>query len=427
MMADKGVQRIEGSTAELIRVLIVDNGRSTRDNLQKLLSLESDIQVVGTAMTGEEGISQARQLNPHVVLIDIDLPVVDGILATQILVEELPGSPVIMMSVQGEREYLRRAMKSGASEFLIKPFSGDELIASVHRVHRLEHEKEVLLAKSLTLAPAASSSSLPPNDRVTWRHERGRIFFLYSGKGGVGKSLIAANLAISMARQTKARVALVDLDLQFGDIAMLLNLNPSRGISDLIENIAHLDQDYIRQIMVDGPCGIKVLLTPIRPELADLVLVDHVRRILGELRDMFDYVIVDGNGNLDDINLELLDVADKIVLLTSASIPAIKTARLALNVFQSLSVSPDRVVLVLNSPDAYSEFNVENVEANLRFPISIQIPNDTKLAVRSMNRGQPLVISHPDATVSKRIQELAIMLTSQPLTSSTANRSNCSG
>ena len=407
---------------EVIRVLIVDHARTTLEHLQKLLSLESDIQVVGSAINGEEGISQARKLSPNVVLMNIDLSVVDGIRATQTLVEELPRSPVIIISIQGDRKYLRRAMRSGASEFLIKPFSGDELIASVRRVYRLEKEKEALLAKSKMVATAASVTPLPTDGETARHGKRGRIFFLYSGKGGVGKSLIAANLAVAMARQTKARVALVDLDLQFGDIAMLLNLDPSHGITDLIENIEHLDQDFIRQIMVDGPFGIKVLLTPIRPELADLVMVDHVRRILGELRDIFDYVIVDSNGNLDDINLDLLDLANRIVLLTSANIPAIKTTRLALNIFQSLSISPDRVILILNSPDAYSEFNVENVEANLRFPISLQVPNDTRLAVRSINRGVPFVISHPDATVSKRIQELAATLTSQPLTSPAPKR-----
>jgi len=201
-------------------------------------------------------------------------------------------------------------------------------------------------------------------------------------------------------------VALVDLDLQFGDIGVLLNLDHSQGITDLIENIDHMDPDFIREIMVDGPYGIKVLLTPISPELADLVTVDHVRRIFSELRKMFDYIIVDSSAHLGEINLEVLDHADRVVVVTSLSIPAIKNTKLALKIFDSLSISPDRVVLLLNKSDAHSEFNKESVEANLRFPIAGQIPNDPKLVINSINRGNPFVTTHPESEISQRIREL---------------------
>jgi pilus assembly protein CpaE len=187
---------------------------------------------------------------------------------------------------------------------------------------------------------------------------------------------------------------------------MLLNLDASHGISDLIENIDHLDHAFIQEIMVDGPLGLKLLLAPVRPELADLVMVDHVWRILSELRDMFDYIVVDSNGNLDDINLELIDLAHRIVVVTSGSLPSIKNTKLALKTFDSLAIPPDRILLVLNQPEAYSEFNTENVEANLRFPISLVIPNDTKLAVRSANRGEPFATKQPDAKISQKIREL---------------------
>jgi len=117
----------------VIKVLIVDDSRGTLDSLQKLLSFEPDIEVVGTALNGEEAITRARELRPNVVLMDFNMPVLDGIEATRVLAEEAPRFPVIMMSVQGDREYLHRAMRSGASEFLMKPFSGDELVASLHR------------------------------------------------------------------------------------------------------------------------------------------------------------------------------------------------------------------------------------------------------------------------------------------------------
>jgi pilus assembly protein CpaE len=389
--------------SEPIKVLIVDDIPSTLDNLQKLLSFEPDIQVVGTAVNGKEGVEQAKKLAPDIVLMDVNMPIMDGIQATETLAQEVPGSPVIIMSVQGERDYLRRAMQSGAREFLIKPFSGDELIASIRRVYQLEQKKESFLAKTTT-APAAAGG--PPDGETPRRAEHGQVFFFYSGKGGVGKSLIAANLAVSMANETKAKVALVDLDLQFGDIGVLLNLDHSQGITDLIENIDHMDADFIREIMVDGPGGVKVLLTPISPELADLVTVDHIRRIFSELRKIFDYIIVDSSAHLGEINLEVLDHADKVVVVTSLSIPAIKNTKLALKIFDSLSISPDRVVLLLNKSDAHSEFNKESVEANLRFPIAGQIPNDPKLVINSINRGNPFVTTHPEAEISQRIREL---------------------
>src|SRR5437667_11930502 len=237
--------------SELIKVLIVDDITSTLDNLQKLLSFEPDIQVMATAVNGKEGVEQAKKLAPDIVLMDVNMPIMDGIQATETLAQEVPGSPVIIMSVQGERDYLRRAMQSGAREFLIKPFSGDELIASIRRVYHLKQKKESFLAKTTTGAEKAPAA--PPDGEAKQRGERGQVIFFYSGKGGVGKSLIAANLAVSMANETKGKVALVDLDLQFGDIGVLLNLDHSQGITDLIENIDHRDPEFIREIMVDGP------------------------------------------------------------------------------------------------------------------------------------------------------------------------------
>src|SRR5947209_17638389 len=228
--------------SEQIKVLIVDDIQSTLDNLQKLLSFEPDIQGVGTGANGKEGVEQAKKLAPDIVLMDVNMPVVDGIQATETLAQEVPGSPVIIMSVQGERDYLRRAMQSGAREFLIKPFSGDELIASIRRVYQLEQKKESFLAK--TAAGTEKAPPPPADGEAPRRGEHGQVFFFYSGKGGVGKSLVAANLAVSMANETKGKVALVDLDLQFGDIGVLLNLDHSQGITDLIENIDHMDPEF---------------------------------------------------------------------------------------------------------------------------------------------------------------------------------------
>src|SRR2546421_12442428 len=152
--------------SEPIKVLIVDDIASTLDNLQKLLSFEPDIQVVGTAKDGKQGIEQAQKLAPDLVLMDVNMPIMDGIQATETLAQEVPGSPVIIMSVQGERDYLRRAMQSGAREFLIKPFSGDELIASIRRVHQLEQRKETYGRVAVAPAPPPETATEPESAGV---------------------------------------------------------------------------------------------------------------------------------------------------------------------------------------------------------------------------------------------------------------------
>src|SRR2546430_9073708 len=147
--------------SEPIKVLIVDDIASTLDNLQKLLSFEPDIQVVATAVNGKEGVEQAKKVVPDIVLMDVNMPIMDGIQATEMLAQEAPGSPVIIMSVQGERDYLRRAMQSGAREVLIKPFSGDELIASIPRGYQLEQKKESVLAQTTA---GTQKAPAPPAD-----------------------------------------------------------------------------------------------------------------------------------------------------------------------------------------------------------------------------------------------------------------------
>jgi pilus assembly protein CpaE len=387
----------------MIRILIVDDIPSTLENLQKLLSFEDDIEVCGTAADGRRAIEEARRLQPDIVLMDVNMPVLDGIQATELLATEVPGSPVIIMSVQGERDYIRRAMQAGAREFLIKPFSGDELIASIRRVHQLEQKKGTFLAK-------AAATSAPAADSGSQQVRRGEVFLVFSGKGGVGKSIIASNLSIALAMETGARVALVDLDLQFGDIGVLLNLDHSRSITDLADTAASADPEFIQDVLANGPEGVQVLLAPISPELADLVTADHLRTIMQELQRAYDFIVVDTASHLAELNLEAIELATKVIVVTALNIPAIKDTKLTLKVLESLNVEPDRILLTLNRSDAHSEFNKEAVENNLRFPIALQITHDPKAVSTSVNRGAPFVSANPEAEISRSIRELVSQL-----------------
>jgi pilus assembly protein CpaE len=386
----------------VIRVLIVDDIPSTLENLQKLLSFEDDIEVCGTAGDGRRAIEEARRLEPDIVLMDVNMPQMDGIQATELLAQEVPSSPVIIMSVQGERDYIRRAMQAGAREFLIKPFSGDELIASIRRVHQLEQKKGTYLARAAAATPAGQQAAP--------RAQRGEVFMVFSGKGGVGTSIVASNLAVALSMETGARVALVDLDLQFGDIGVLLNLDHTRSITDLAEAAGQLDSEFINEVMADGPEGVKVLVAPTSPELADLVTVEHLRAIMDELRRSFDFIVVDTASHLNELNLEILEMASRVIFMTALNIPAIKDTTVTLKVLNSLDIDSERILVAVNRYDAHSDFNREQIEQNLRFPIALQIPYDPKVVSASVNRGAPLVSVSPEAEISRTIRELVSRL-----------------
>lgn len=379
----------------MIRLLIVDDIASTRDNLRKLLGFEEDIEVIGTAGDGKQGLEEAHRLLPDIVLTDVNMPIMDGIQLTERLAQELPASPVIIMSVQGERDYLRRAMQAGAREYLIKPFSHDELVAAIRRVHQLEEKKG-------TFARAA----VPDGTGAPRPAALGEVIVLFSGKGGVGKTLLATNLSVALAAETESRVALVDLDLQFGDIGVMLNLDHSRSITDVVDSET-LEPEMLNEIMANGPNGVRVLLAPISPELADLITNEHIRMVMAELRKTFDYVIVDTSCHLADFNLEVIESAQHILVVTALTIPAIKDAKLALKVLESLTVDPSSVLLVVDRSDSHSDFNKDSIEQNLRHSVGAQIPYDPRVVGDAINRGIPFVTSSPESDISRSIRELA--------------------
>jgi pilus assembly protein CpaE len=299
------------------------------------------------------------------------------------------------MSVQGERDYLRRAMQAGAREFLFKPFSHDELVAAVRRVYQLEQKKTVAAPPQ-----TAAAISVPAGPAL------GEVFLVISGKGGVGKTIVASNLAVSLANETNARVALVDLDLQFGDVGVMFNVDHPRTITDLVDTVDAADSESINTVLADGPSGVKILLSPLSPELADLVTTDHIRTVMRELRKMFDYIVVDGSSHLAESTLEVIEMASKIVLVTSLTIPSIKTAKLSLKVLDSLDVQADDILLVVNRVDSHGDFNREAIESNLRTNVAVQIPHDPQAVGVSVTRGVPFVQLQPEAEISRSMREL---------------------
>lgn len=362
-------------SAPKIRVLIVDDFADTRDSITKLLYFERDIEVAGSASDAQRGISMAKELRPDVILMDINMPGMDGIAATEAIYSTCPASDVIMMSVQGEPDYLRRAMLAGAREYLVKPFTGDELATSIRQVYEAGAEKRARLAAPMQQPAVVQMAEAAPT-------KAGKTVAVFSPKGGVGRTSVAVNLAVAIRMATGKKVALVDCSLLFGDVGIMLNLNASKTISDLIPVIASLDVDLLNSVMVDHITGVKVLMAPSRPELAELVHAEHLRRILSVLKAHFDYLVIDTHPSFEDTTLAALDLADQILVLTTLEMPAIKNIKLFLEVADALHYSNDKLMLVLNRADSTGGIDVHDIEESIRFKVSAHGSGGTNVRPR---------------------------------------------
>jgi len=378
-----------------IRLLLVDDIPETRENLRKLLFFESDIEVVGAATNGEEGVQMAVELQPDIVLMDINMPGMDGISASEAITQEVPFAQIIMMSVQGEADYLRRSMLAGAREFLIKPFSSDELVSSIRRVYQLGASRRQAMPSQTQTAPGAARVSEPMVQAA------GKIVSIFSSKGGVGCSTIAVNLAIALQQNAAVKVAVVDTSLQFGDIGVLLNLYASRTIADLASNADELDNELISDVFIPHSSGVKALLAPPRPEVADTVTPSLISDVLERLRKMFDIIIVDTGSMLDDIVLNVLDLSDKIIVVTTPEIPAIKDAKLFFEVTEALEYERDRMVFVLNKADKRINIRAEDIEANIKYTIEGQLPLDERAVTTAVNQGVPYVLGDKNGPLTQ--------------------------
>jgi pilus assembly protein CpaE len=383
--------------ADRIRVLIVDDIPETREHLAKLLGFEPDIEVAGTAASGTEAIEQAAKMQPDVILMDINMPDMDGIAATERLSAEVPGAAVVMMSVQGEADYLRRSMLAGAREFLVKPFSSDELTASIRQVYVREKDKI-----GRAPAPAAAAPRAPAEPTAA-----GNVVALFSPKGGAGRTTIAVNLAVAAVGLGR-RVVLVDGSFQFGDVALLLNLSPKdKSMFELVPEMdAGGDPDNVDTFTVPHQSGLSVILAPPSPEMADVITPSGVKLVLDALRARYDLVVVDCASWFNDVTLGILDAADTILTLLTLEITTIKDVRLFLEVAEKLGYE-SKIQLVLNRADATLGIRVADVEHSIGRRVDHTIAGDGRAVVYALNRGVPFVISNREAQVSQDVFRLA--------------------
>lgn len=380
---------------EKTSVLVVDDIANTREDIKRLLYFEEDIVVVGEAGDGEEALRQVQELKPDVVLMDINMPGMDGIMATEAIFNSVPETAIIIISIQGEPEYLKKAMAAGARDYLVKPLSSNELSETIRRVSKT-YKTRAVRAAAVSASETKAEPVLPAN----------RIIVVFSSKGGVGKTTLSCNLAVCLAQESRKNVALVDLNLQGGDVSVMLNLSPRGTISDLVKEEEKIEYSLVNSFMAPHMSGLKILPAPLRPEEADVITSGHIVEILTLLKNHYDFIIVDTTPLFNDLTLSAMEMADDILLTFTRDLAAIKHVATDMEILDTLAMS-DKVKLVLNQATLDYGIKINELEKRLNRSPAAMLPYDEKTVLSSVNKGHPFVLTHQNTRIAQCIRNFS--------------------
>lgn len=305
---------------------------------------------------------------------------------------QFPYTSIIMMEEELLEETMHNALFAGAKDVLIKPIAPEKLMNSIYRIHQLQ--ERFIVAK--TEAP----------QKKIRKRELGQVYTVFSTKGGVGKTFVSINLAASLAKNPEKRVILVDLDLDFGNAALALNLYPKFTIMDVIDNIRHMDSDMIESYLIPHESGIKVLPANLQPNMNDFINAEHIHVILEALRESFDYVVVDMPGRFVETIMPALALADQLLVITTPELSAVRNIKVMLVTLKDLNFPQSKIRIVLNKEDFRGQIKKNDVETALNKKVDAAIGLDYRRVLSSLNRGVPLVYEYPKNTLSKNFEKM---------------------
>jgi len=305
----------------------------------------------------------------------------------------------IMVTNLLSTDMLQRALRSGVKDVLQAPVETTQLAEAVARV-----------AAGLIMS---SPTPVVPSD-VDGDGDLGRVITVFSTKGGAGKSVVATNLAVVLAKRVERPVVLVDADLQFGDIAVMLKLSPQHTVVDAVSALDKLDLPLLQSLLIKHePSGVYVLPAPLEPAFADQIGATEMVRIVEMLRRFCSFVIIDTPAYFNDVVLGLIEVSDDVLLVAGMDIPNIKNVKIGLQTLRLLNTPMEKLRLVLNRANSKVKLDVGEVERTLGIQAQCLIPSDV-VVPQAVNKGEPVVLSAPKSGVTQAMNQLADLFVPAP-------------
>jgi len=343
---------------------------------------------------------------PDVVLLDFENLKQPFFLVYK-LASEYPMFPSIAILPESKLEAADRVVQAGASGYVTFPYDSSDKLMSLINEH-------VDLSKGAEMQNTANAS-ISPSDHPS------NTFAVFSPKGGAGCTTIATNLAITLHKELKEDVLLIDGKHLFGHVALYLNLLTGNSITDLIGQAGMLDQQLINQVVVRHKSGIHVLPSPNSVEGAQGIDPEDLFSVLQDLQEVFPNIIIDVGSHLDENTVTYLDASDKILLVLNPELASMRDAKKFINISSNLSYPKDKIIFILNMMGKKEEVKREEIEKVLQMPIVGKIPTDEDIALSSVNDGEPIVLKKSRHPISKAISDLVDELDFVIQTSTTEN------
>lgn len=372
-------------------VILADHDERFVEGMRTVLGREADYEV-DVAPTAAAAQDAATAKHAAVVVFGPSVPIDTALAVGAELAAAAPPISAVLVAQRVTTELLRMALRAGLRDVLS---AGDQTYGEVAKSVRDAHD-----------AALARHTSAPETAAEPGTARSGRVITVFSTKGGVGKSVLATNLGAALARDTSRKVVLVDLDLECGDVGIMLNIQPTHTILDAAQAVDRLDIEMLKGLLLSHDSGLQALLAPTRPEDAEMVTAARVGRIIDLVRQVADVVVIDTPGSMSEIVLTAVDKSDVVLAVSTMDMPSVKNMRVALQKLAQLGYRNGLIRLALNRADSKVLMEVSDVEAALGSSVHVKIPSD-RLVPRSVNKGVPIVTDEPKSGVSRSIVDLA--------------------
>lgn len=372
-----------------INILLISKLDSNLSAIKHMID-DEDISVIGESRGGADALERIDNLSPDIIIMTLGVGDNDVLSLTERIIFNRPRSHVILLAEYLDVDILQNALAVGAHNVIEFPKSAKEFGEYIKTVYHNE---------------TARIESLNWKQNLSWIS---KVITVYGAKGGLGKTTLAINLAVKLAESRK-KVALVDLDLQFGDVNVFLDIDPVDTISELAQELSSPNIDLIRSYMNVHSSGVHVLCAPKSPEYAELISPEKVQSILSQLRTYYDYVIIDTPPSYSDVTITALEASSTILFVTGLDISILKNSKLSLSILKSLQ-QLHKVKIIVNRAVNIGSITLDDVQKLIDCPIWAKIPSDYKVAVTALNRGVPFVSGAPKTELSQSISSVASLL-----------------